>query len=126
MTQSIPMVTVGKKWSKGAIYIGRGSVFGNPFRIPSNGREDLRDSACDKYDHAFWNNWIHNADFTAALESLVQIAKLEGSITLGCFCRPAKRCHGDTIKKYVDQRLSGDLQLPERLDKVGFQLKDLL
>ena len=125
MTQSIPMVTVGKKWDKGAVYIGRGSPFGNPFPIPSNGREDLRDSACDKYDHAFWNNWLHDEAFTAALESLVQIAKLEGKLILGCYCAP-KRCHGETIKKYVDQRLSGELQLPERLDKVGFQLKDLL
>lgn len=125
MTQTIPTVTVGKKWSKGAIYIGRGSVFGNPFRIPSNGREDLRDSACDSYESYFRHRVLTDAAFEIQLESLVQIAKLEGHLTLGCYCSP-KRCHGETIKRYIDLRLADALQPPKPTSKVVFSLRDLL
>lgn len=120
-----PTVVVGKKWDKGAVYIGRGSPFGNPFRIPAHGREYLRDSACDSYIEYFWDKAAHDPDFQAELESLVQIAKLEGHLTLGCYCSP-KRCHGDTIKRYIDLRLADALQPPKATSKVVFSLRDLL
>lgn len=113
----IPKVTVGKKWDKGAVYIGRGSPYGNPFPIPSNGKEHLRDSACNQYDEAFWSKWLLDEGFVTSLEVLVEHAIEKGSLVLGCFCAP-KRCHGETIKKYVDSRLEGTLQRPMESSKV--------
>lgn len=112
-----PTVVVGKKWDKGAVYVGRGSPFGNPFPIPEGGKEHLRNSACDAYDKHFWEYWVNDPKFVEELESLVQQTKRDGHLILGCFCAP-KRCHGETIKAYVDARLSGALQRPEPEDNL--------
>ena len=116
MTQT-PSVTVGKKWDKGAIYIGRPSIFGNPFPVPSRGAEHLRDSACDQYEAWFQRQLTSKPGFVNALESLVTHAKDTGQLVLGCYCSP-KRCHGETIKAYVEARLSGALQRPEPEDNL--------
>lgn len=120
-----PTVVVGKKWDKGAVYIGRGSPFGNPFRLPAGGKEHLRNSACDAYDKHFWEHWVNDPEFVEELESLVQQAKRDGHLILGCFCAP-KRCHGETIKSYIDQRLSEALHEPVVEARVGLRLRDLI
>jgi uncharacterized protein YebE (UPF0316 family) len=74
-----------------AIYIGRGSVFGNPFVI---GKDGDRDEVCDKYESMVKND-IH---------LMKQIKELKGK-HLVCFCAP-KRCHGETILK-----LANDLEV---------------
>lgn len=66
-----------------AVYIGRGSPFGNPFVI---GRDGTRDEVCDKYARMLESN--------KELRSLVK-EKLAGK-DLVCFCKPS-RCHGDTL-----------------------------
>lgn len=91
------MITVGKKWDKGAQYIGRGSPLGNPFVMAS---EADRDAVCDQYER-----WLHervekrDPKVMAALERLQLLAR-EGDVILGCFCSP-KRCHGDTIRAWL-------------------------
>lgn len=101
-----PTITVGHKWTKGSVYIGRGSTFGNPYPVPHKGAEHLRTAACDNFEKYFWNTLIKNEEVVQELESLVIKAKNEGNVVLGCFCAP-KRCHGETIKSYLDQRLAG-------------------
>lgn len=92
------MITVGKKWDKGAQYIGRGSPLGNPFVMAS---EADRDSVCEQYER-----WLHervekyDPKVVAALSRLQRLAR-EGDVILGCFCAP-KRCHGETIKAWLD------------------------
>lgn len=61
-----------------AVYIGRGSPYGNPFVIGTHG---TRDDVCDKYEKE-------------VLPSL-NVEPLRGK-DLVCFCAP-KRCHGDSI-----------------------------
>lgn len=61
-----------------AIYIGRGSPYGNPFVI---GRDGDRDEVCDKFEREV----LPSLDVTA----------LRGK-SLICYCKPA-RCHGDAI-----------------------------
>lgn len=95
-------VVIGKKWDKGAIYIGRGSVFGNPWPISAAA---TRDEVCDKYEDYFHQRLKEDNDFVESVEALVEHVRLSSSpVVLGCFCAP-KRCHGETIKRYVEQQL---------------------
>ena len=68
-----------------AIYIGRGSPYGNKFVIgdphPETGAPMTRDDVCDLFERLC----LPNLDVTA----------LAGR-DLVCFCNP-KRCHGDAI-----------------------------
>lgn len=99
-------VSVGKKWEKGAVYIGRPSPLGNPFYMSS---EINRDAVCDAYE-VWFNEQIlkQNKSVLDELNRLVQLAG-SGDLILGCYCGPEKRCHGDTIKRYVDNILNSKL-----------------
>ena len=61
-----------------AIYIGRGSPWGNPFKI---GPDGTRDEVCDRFERE-------------VLPKL-DLEPLRGK-DLVCFCAP-QRCHGDSI-----------------------------
>jgi hypothetical protein len=74
----------------GAVYIGRGSKWGNPFVIGQHGN---RNEVCDKYE-AHLNRQINLGEVT-----LEELAKLHGK-DLVCFCAP-KRCHGHTLEQYA-------------------------
>lgn len=75
------------------VYIGRPSIFGNPFVI---GKDGTREDVINKYRQ--WFNWKirTDADFKRQVEAL------RGK-TLGCFCAPAP-CHGDVIVDYLEKR----------------------
>src|SRR5690554_6863623 len=60
-----------------AVYIGRGSPWGNPFKI---GRDGTRDEVCDRFER----------EVLPTLDLTPLIGK-----DLVCFCKPA-RCHGDS------------------------------
>lgn len=66
-----------------ALYIGRGSLAGNPYKI---GRDGTRDEVCDKYKARLEDN--------PALKAVI-ISYCKGR-NLKCFCKP-KRCHGDYL-----------------------------
>lgn len=66
-----------------AVYIGRGSPWGNPFVI---GQDGSRDDVCNKYEKMVKNN--------PKLRERIK-DKLRGK-NLVCFCKPA-RCHGDYL-----------------------------
>lgn len=77
-----------KRWGMtpaGAIYIGRGSRWGNPFVI---GKDGDRDEVCDRFERE-------------VLPTL-DLAPLIGK-DLVCFCAP-KRCHGDSILRAIAAR----------------------
>ena len=95
------MIVVGKKWDKDAIYIGRGSPLGNPFVMHT---EEDRNVVCDKYEEWF-NKQVQegNACVLKELRRIYLLAKRQ-DIVLGCYCSP-KRCHGETIKKFLDKYL---------------------
>jgi hypothetical protein len=60
------------------VYIGRGSPWGNPFKIGTDGD---RDEVCDRFERE-------------VLPTL-DVEPLRGK-NLVCFCAP-QRCHGDAI-----------------------------
>ena len=97
--QSERIVVVNKYHSNYDFYIGRGSVLGNPYPITDI---DSRDSVCDKYEVWFEQN-KDRPDVKEYLNKILAKARL-GSVSLGCFCKP-QRCHGDTIKQWLDQQL---------------------
>ena len=68
------------------IYIGRGSIWGNPFRI---GKDGSRGECIKKYRRMI----LERPDL------LRRLPELEGK-RLGCFCKP-KACHGDVIVELV-------------------------
>ena len=70
----------------GAVYIGRGSMWGNPFVM---GKHGDRDAVCEKHK-VFLKQQIRNGEV-----SLEQLAALKDK-HLVCFCAPL-RCHGDTL-----------------------------
>lgn len=72
------------------IYIGRGSIFGNPFEI---GRDGSRMEVIEKYEKWF-NSLVKDPKFNK------ELLKLKNK-TLGCFCHP-EICHGDIIVKYLE------------------------
>jgi hypothetical protein len=68
------------------IYIGRGSVWGNPYKIGIDGD---RQEVIKKYRRHLWSN------LSAGKISVEEILSLSGK-RLGCYCKP-KYCHGDVI-----------------------------
>ena len=76
------------KKEKYDVYIGRPSIWGNPFVI---GRDENRDEVIEKY-----REWISDKP------DLIKKAKLElkGKI-LACWCYPNK-CHGDILAKIAN------------------------
>ena len=67
----------------GAVYIGRGSPYGNPFVI---GEDGTRDEVCDKYLVYL----CQNPELVSKIKT-----QLRGK-HLVCFCKP-RRCHGDDL-----------------------------
>jgi len=72
------------------VYIGRGSKWGNPFKI---GRDGNREEVISKFEAYMMNR----PDLIQALPELV-------GKTLGCWCKP-KACHGDILKIMVEDEL---------------------
>lgn len=68
---------------KDAVYIGRGSPWGNPFVI---GKDGDRNEVCDHFERE-------------TLPTL-DLEPLRGK-DLVCWCKPA-RCHGDSILKALE------------------------
>lgn len=71
------------------VYIGRGSKWGNPFKMLDWSLEE-RNRVCDEYEKWFWTTDLPN-----------QIHELKDK-TLGCYCKP-KRCHGDFLAKLANE-----------------------
>ena len=69
------------------VYIGRGSKWGNPFKI---GIDGTREDVIEQY-----RDWIQTQSHL-----LNSLEELRGK-TLGCFCSP-QACHGDILVELVN------------------------
>lgn len=76
------------KRQKYDVYIGRGSKWGNPFKMMNNSLSE-RNRVCDAYEA-----WFPTTDLPSQLHELKDK-------TLGCFCAPL-RCHGDFLAREAD------------------------
>ena len=79
---------------EGAIYIGRGSKWGNPFAMQDKTQAE-RDRVCEEYS-VWLNDQLHAGEVTAE-----ELAELHGK-DLVCFCAP-KRCHGHSLERVAEQ-----------------------
>jgi len=84
------MSVVNKYRDKYDVYIGRPSVFGNPYSVHEFGR----DKAITMYEKHFLEKIGQDETFRKEVMTLKDK-------TLGCFCKP-KSCHGDIIIKYLE------------------------
>ena len=78
------------------VYIGRPSVWGNPFEI---GRDGIREEVIQKY-----RCWI-----TQQPGLMEQLPMLRGKV-LGCWCSP-KGCHGDVLAELADYGIQHQSEL---------------
>jgi hypothetical protein len=83
-------IVVNKYKSPFDVYIGRGSLWGNPYVIDKDGD---RAEVIRKYRLLLWQQ-IQDGEVT-----IDQLKSLNGK-RLGCFCKP-KPCHGDVIASAV-------------------------
>ncbi len=90
MASSLTTV-VNKRTDQYDVYIGRGSIWGNPFVM---GKDGTRDEVVAKYRWYF--------EHSPSLRSRVH--ELQGK-RLGCFCKPAA-CHGDVLAEAADATLT--------------------
>ena len=80
-----------KKSTSNYEYIGRGSLWGNPYSMYEKG--DDRDEVIRKYKYDFDHGMFIN-------KKKSDVYKLLGK-RLGCFCKPAN-CHGDVLAEYLN------------------------
>ena len=79
---------VNLKYKQYDVYIGRGSPWGNPYRIPADGnRQEVI---------ALYKQWLRQQP-----ELLRRIARDLRGKRLGCFCKPLP-CHGDILAFVAD------------------------
>lgn len=86
MTDSLPILVNIHHKKKYDVYIGRGSVWGNPFVIS---KEMPRQKCITAYKHHLWQ-LILSGEITIDM-----LHNLKGKV-LGCFCVP-QSCHGEVI-----------------------------
>jgi hypothetical protein len=72
------------------IYIGRGSKWGNPYKI---GKDGTREEVIKKYA----------AYIMDSPELIKDLPELRDKV-LGCWCKPQK-CHGDILSQMVDDEI---------------------
>ncbi|MFY7884414.1 MAG: DUF4326 domain-containing protein [Dolichospermum sp.] len=88
------MCTVVNKYkSDFDVYIGRGSIWGNPF-VMQNKSDEERTRVISQYK-VYLKDKIKSGEITIQM-----LLELDGK-KLGCFCKP-KPCHGDVIVQAVD------------------------
>lgn len=93
-------------WRKeGAVYIGRGSPFGNPFRF---GRHRDREEAIESYGEYFHRKLRFDKEFLKEVNGL-------RDKTLACFCAP-KPCHGQVIIDFLEDTHELQQKMDERGD----------
>ena len=97
---------VNKRRAAYDVYIGRPSIWGNPFRIGAN---STREEVIAKY-----RTWIMNQP-----DLLARLPELRGK-RLGCFCKPAA-CHGDVLAELAD---TDNLQIPAIESPTFIKTKD--
>lgn len=81
------------------VYIGRGTILGNPFPI-EHGSENDRTRVIEKYRTYFYEELLTDAVKKKYIDSL-------HGLTLGCHCKPLP-CHGDVIADYLNKKENKD------------------
>jgi len=84
-------VVVNKYKEPYDVYIGRGSLWGNPYTVQEHGRE-----LCIAMYEQYIRARLHQEP-----DLYLQLLELKGK-RLGCFCKP-KPCHGDVLVRLIQE-----------------------
>jgi len=82
---------INLRYQFGDVYIGRGSTWGNPYRI---GPDGSRKEVIEKYRDYILDRLMHED------ELIEELLKLDGK-RLACYCKP-EPCHGDVLVEIID------------------------
>jgi hypothetical protein len=90
------------------VYIGRGSILGNPYSHLENTKAEFkvinRKTAIDSYN-VYIKQKINNKDKNILNElNKIYVKAMQGNVNLVCYCKPLP-CHGNIIKKIIEERL---------------------
>jgi len=105
--------------NKNFVYIGRGSVYGNPFSI---GRDGTREEVIEKYRSRLQISFHDNSSLWLAVEALTYRVYEGEELNLVCYCAP-KACHGDVIKIAIENiasRLETEIEVSNRARQLSF------
>jgi len=94
------------------IYIGRGSVLGNPY-TSIQGRETKAEFVVDSRKESIqcFKDYLlkkideKDEEVCLMMNEIYTLSK-QGEVCLACYCRPKKTCHRDVIKEIVDSKTS--------------------
>lgn len=89
-TKVVNITKIGQEYD---VYIGRPSIFGNPFVIDKDG---TREEVVSKFKDYFYDRIEWDLVFRAAVE------ELRGKV-LACYCAPLL-CHGNVIAEFLNRR----------------------
>jgi len=85
------MKVVNLKKEKYEVYVGRGSMWGNSFKIGVDGN---REDVIEKYKKELWMK-MQDPEFCK-----IMLRELDGKV-LGCYCKPLP-CHGDVLISAIE------------------------
>jgi hypothetical protein len=93
-------VKPSNKWD---FIVSRGTPLGNNYYMA---KEKERDQVCDQYENWFYN-MPHGKAYFDYLTIIITAYKKYGKLRLFCWCAP-KRCHAETVKRYVEEQIAMD------------------
>jgi len=99
------------KPDKNDIYIGRGSILGNPFthfdlnKTKAEFHCNSREESIKNFENYLIDKINKNDPKICDELNRIYLLALKQDINLVCFCKP-KSCHGDIIKKILDEKIN--------------------
>lgn len=96
----------GWKWPEGAVYVGRPSVWGNPFTVDTHGS---REAAVAAYDEAIRRDTRQDFFYLDVAEQEAQhlpTHELRGK-DLMCWCPLDQPCHADILLRLANEVARG-------------------
>ena len=84
--------------------VDRASPVGNPFYMAN---ENRRDEVCYKYEIYFNKQIETNLKFRRYADEILNALRAYHKVALYCWCAP-KRCHAETIKRWLENQIKGD------------------
>ncbi len=79
------------------VFVGRPSIYGNPFRI---GQDGSREEVIEKFEGYLADNIKEDTSMYTWLVRLQLCYEVGDRIALACYCKP-KACHADVLARFV-------------------------
>lgn len=103
------------------VRVDRASILGNPYHMRD---ESKRDCVCNQYEEYFNENMKYpESAFYNEVMRLQKILQEYGKLELFCWCAP-KRCHAETIQRYLQKQQQPVYDLGELLAEVNDMLEE--